>query len=110
MMNDMMPKEQSDFIEKIENYILETTNYGWERASELGFEIWQNKEWLKKLFIEDCDRCETDQWDALYKAEMKGRTDGIDAFFKALNRDNLIRNENDLIIASMLAEQLKEQK
>lgn len=44
-----------------------------------------------------------------HKAYNKGYADGIDAFFKSLNRNNLIRNENDLIIASMVAEQLKEQ-
>jgi len=54
----------------------------------------EQKAWVKNYIILNAER---------------QRADGIDAFFKALNRDNLIRNENDLIIASMLAEQLKEQ-
>jgi len=27
--------------------------------------------------LDHCEKCETDQWDALYKAEMKGRADAI---------------------------------
>jgi len=28
--------------------------------------------------LDHCEKCEEDQWDALYKAEMKGRADALD--------------------------------
>ena len=34
--------------------------------------------------LDHCDRCETDQWDALYKAEMKGREDAIEEMKKMI--------------------------
>lgn len=57
-----------------------------------------NREEATKIFKE-----------SMRRYDKKVRAEAIEDFFKALNQNNLISNENNLIIASMLAEELKEQ-
>ena len=47
MSGDVMPKEQSDFIEGIQDYMLEASNMKEDEAWDFGFRIWQFQDWLK---------------------------------------------------------------
>lgn len=58
----------------------------------------------------DCEKCEADQWDAIYRAEQKAREDAIDEwchwYFDMSNSSQI--NEVDNLIKRFNAEQLKE--
>lgn len=44
----VMPKEQSDFLEKLKNEMLESTNMKPDEAYEFAFRVWQCLDILKK--------------------------------------------------------------
>ena len=46
-MNDMMPKEQSDFIEKVRDKALESYNMDEHEAWDFAFRVWQGQNFLR---------------------------------------------------------------
>ena len=47
-MNDMMPKEQSDFIEKVRDKALESFNMDEHEAWDFAFRVWQGQNFLRE--------------------------------------------------------------
>ena len=63
MSEDMMPKEQYDFIKGIQDYMFEASNMDEHEAWDFGFRIWQFETWLYKYMTEDRGKTDTPQTD-----------------------------------------------
>lgn len=55
-MGDVMPKEQQEFIDELEKYILEASNMDKDEAYQFAFIVWQHRKHLKAFLTKD-DKC-----------------------------------------------------
>ena len=53
MSGEVMPKDQLDFIKKLEVEMLERTNMSARDANDFAFRVWQHKEFLLSYLTED---------------------------------------------------------
>lgn len=48
-----MPKDQQEFIDELEKYILEASNLDNDEAYQFAFRVWQHRKYLKQFLSKD---------------------------------------------------------